>query len=257
MPSKKSPLLSIVIPVFNEGNNLKVLLPVVEALVLTPHEVLIAHDIPDDTSVPVVNDLRKKYPSISLVHNTLGRGVINAVKSGVANAKGDYVLIIAADDLGPVLAIEDMVLLMGEGCDLVNATRYAHGGKNVGGVFLSRLLSTVANRIFALISGSRLSDPTFGVKMFSRKKFQEITLVSRPIGWAFSFEFALKAQAAGWRLGEVPLISLNRLYGDGKSSFRLNWIREYMRWFLFGIMKLHKKGIKQPRIRLSHGLSPK
>ena len=132
----------------------------------------------------------------------------------------------------------NMIALMDKGCDLVNGTRYKHGGKNAGGVFISRLLSTTANNIFHVLSGSSLTDPTFGVKMFKRAKFNELSLESKPVGWAVSFEFAIKAQAAGWKLGEVPLISLNRLYGKGKSTFRLNWVREYMKWFLFGITRL-------------------
>ena len=172
------------------------------------------------------------------MHNKLGRGVINAIKSGVNEALGDYVLIIAADDIGPPLAINDMLALMDQGVDLVNATRYAHGGKNIGGVFASRILSTIANKFFYVLSGSKLTDPTFGVKMFKRKKFNELKLESKPVGWAVSFEFAIKAQALGWKLGEVPLISLNRLYGAGKSSFKINWIKEYFKWFIFGVKHL-------------------
>lgn len=230
--------LSIVMPVLNEGSNLKVILPVLESMTHVPHEILVVYDIANDNSIPVVKAMQKNYPRLRLVYNRLGRGVINAIKSGVKEANGSYVLTIAADDIGPPLAINDMIALMDKGCDLVNGTRYKHGGKNAGGVFISRLLSTTANNIFRGLSGSSLTDPTFGVKMFKRSKFNEINLESRPIGWAVSFEFAIKAQAAGWKLGEVPLISLNRLYGKGKSSFRLNWVKEYMKWFLFGIRKL-------------------
>lgn len=236
--------LSIIIPVLNEGVNLKMLLRILKAVVDTPHEVLVVHDLTNDDSIPVVKVMQKSYPGLKLVHNKLGRGVINAIKSGVANASGKYVLTIAADDIGPLLAIEDMVALMDEGCDLVNATRYAHGGKNIGGVFISRSLSTLANRLFCMLSGSKLTDPTFGVKMFKREKFNQLNLESRPVGWAVSFEFAIKAQAANWKLGEVPLISLNRLYGEGKSSFRLNWVREYLRWFFYGIGNLTLSGKK-------------
>ncbi len=236
--------LSIVIPVLNEGVNLKILLPILEAIVETPHEVLIVYDIPDDDSVPVVKQLQKKFHSLKLAHNALGRGVINAVKTGVNNAVGKYVLTIAADDIGPLLAIEDMAALMDEGCDLVNATRYAHGGKNIGGVFLSKLLSTAANKMFHIMSGSSLTDPTFGVKMFRKEMFNKLGLESNPVGWAVAFEFAIKAQAAGWKLGEVPLISLNRMYGEGKSSFRLNWLIEYLKWFLWGMRNLLFSGKK-------------
>lgn len=237
--------LSIVIPVFNEGVNLKMLLPILEAVVETPHETLIVHDIPNDDSIPVVKSLQKKYTSLKLVHNTLGRGVINAVKSGVNVAMGDYVLIIAADDIGPSLIINEMIYLMGKGCDLVNATRYAYGGKNIGGVFMSRTLSIIANRLFQVLAGCALTDPTLGVKMFRRSLFRNIKLESKPVGWAVSFEFAMKAQAAGWKLGEVPLVSLNRIYG-GKSSFKLGpWVAEYTRWFLWGLRNLRSANNKK------------
>jgi glycosyltransferase involved in cell wall biosynthesis len=230
--------LSILIPVLNEGSNLKVILRILKAMVDVPHEVLIVYDMPNDDSIPVVKNMQKNYGGLRLVHNTLGRGVMNAIKSGVNAALGDYVLIIAADDIGPTLSINDMVVLMDNDVDLVNATRYAYGGKNIGGVFISILLSTVANKLFHTLSGSKLTDPTFGVKMFRRLKFRQINLESKPVGWVVSFEFAIKAQNAGWKLGEVPLISLNRLYGKGKSSFRLNWIKEYFKWFLWGTKNL-------------------
>src|SRR3989338_4467473 len=249
--------LSVVMPVLNEGVNLKVILPILKALIDIPHEVFIVYDIPNDSSIPVVKSMQKKYPGLKLVYNKIGRGVINAMKSGVREANGSYVLTIAADDIGPPLAINDMMALMDKGCDLVNGTRYKHGGKNAGGVFISRMLSTTANNIFHVLSGSALTDPTFGVKMFKRAKFNELNLESKPVGWAASFEFAIKAQASGWKLGEVPLISLNRLYGKGKSSFKLNWIREYMKWFLFGIRKLWLRKKNKVIVRIHENLRVK
>jgi len=242
--------LSILIPVLNEGINLKVLLKILKAIVDVRHEVLIVYDIPNDDSIPVVKAMQKNYPGLRLVHNKLGRGVINAIKSGVNEASGDYVVIIAADDIGPPLAINDMVALMEEDVDLVNATRYAYGGKNIGGVFASRILSIIANKLFYILSGSKLTDPTFGVKMFKREKFKQLRLESEPIGWGVSFEFAIKAQAAGWKLGEVPLISLNRLYGKGKSSFRFNWLLQYLKWFLWGIKNLLFSGKKSKKVKI-------
>ncbi len=244
MPNTK---LSIVIPVFNEGVNLKILIPILESIVETHHEVLILYDIENDDSIPVAKSLQKKYMNLKLVHNTLGRGVINAIKSGVKNSSGEYALTIAADDIGPLLAIEDMVVLMDQGMDLVNATRYAHGGRNIGGIFISRILSTAVNKLFYVFCGSSLSDPTFGVKMFKRQKFNELKLEAEPVGWAVAFEFAIKAQAAGWKLGEVPLISLNRMYGEGKSSFRFNWAKEYSKWFFWGMKHLLFSG-KRSRV---------
>ncbi len=234
--------LSILMPVLNEGVNLKIILKILQATIDVLHEVLIVYDIPDDDSIPVVKNMQKNYPRLRLLHNKLGRGVSNAIKAGVNAAVGDYVLIIAADDIGPVLAVDDMIYLMDHGCDFVSATRYAYGGKNIGGFFISRFLSTIANKLFYVLSGSVLTDSTLGVKMFRRSLFKEIKLESKPVGWVVSFEFAIKAQLLGWKLGEVPMISINRFYG-GKSSFKFGpWVVEYTKWFLWGLKHLYLAG---------------
>ena len=243
--------LSVIIPVLNESINLKMLLPILKGIVNSTYEILIVYDISNDDSIPTVKVMQKKYPRLKLVHNELGRGVINAIKSGVNNAVGNYVLIIAADDFGAIFAINDMVSLMDDGCDLVNGTRYAYGGKNITDSLISKFLSTIANKMFHTLSGSVLTDPTLGVKMFRRLRFNQINLKSKPVGWAVSFEFAMKTQLAGWKLGEVPLISLNRIYG-GKSSFKLGpWIVEYTKWFLWGLIKLpHLKTKRKVLLRI-------
>ena len=78
--------------------------------------------------------------------------------------------------------------------------------------------------------------------MFSKELFYKLDLDSNNVGWAITFEMAIKAQFVNIPLGEVPLISIDRLYG-GKSSFQLGpWVKEYSRWFFWGI----KKSIKNP-----------
>jgi|TARA_B100001971_G_C18102376_1_gene489601 glycosyltransferase involved in cell wall biosynthesis len=242
--------LSILMPVLNEGINLKIMLKILKATIDMPHEVLVVYDMPNDDSIPVVKAMQKDYPMLRLVHNKLGKGVINAIKAGVDAAIGEYVLLIAADDIGPVLAVDDMISLMDEGCDLVNATRYAYGGRNMGGIFISRILSKISNKLFYVLSGSALTDPTLGVKMFRRSLFNQLKLESKPVGWAVSFEFAIKAQLAGWKLGEVPMISINRFYG-GKSSFKFGpWVVEYTKWFLWGFKHLHSSGRLRQKLQV-------
>ena len=230
--------LSIVIPVLNEGENLKALIKILKSIVDYDNEILVVYDIDGDNSIPVVKNLQENYPNLRLVHNEIGRGVINAIKSGVKSAVGKYVLLIAADDIGSLLSINDMVFLMDQGCELVNATRYAYNGRHIGGVFVSSIISRMANNLFYILSGSSLTDPTLGVKMFNRSQFNELNLQSRPIGWAVSFELAIKAQIANWKLGEVPVTSLNRIFGKSKSSFKLKLLGEYLKWFWFGVKML-------------------
>jgi len=74
--------------------------------------------------------------------------------------------------------------------------------------------------------------------MFRRHQFNELTAASRSVGWSVAFEMAIKAQLIGLVLGEVPIISIDRLYG-GESTFRLGpWTVAYLRWFVWGLLEL-------------------
>lgn len=230
--------LTILLPVRNEGINLRTMLKMLRGMVEVPHEVLVVHDDASDDSVPVVAGLRQAYPNVFTVKNELGPGVVNAIRAGVQQARGRYVLIFAADEVGPVLAIDDMLSLMASGCDLVSCTRYAHGGRRLGGSVIGGFLSRRANRLFNGLAGSAFTDATTGVKMFRREIFDALELESPPIGWVVAFEIAIKAELKGLRLGEVPIISIDRLYG-GTSTFRLGpWFIEYLKWFIRGAVRL-------------------
>jgi len=137
--------------------------------------------------------------------------------------------------------------LMDQGCQLVSCTRYAHGGRRLGGSVIGGVLSRIANRLFHVMAGSVLTDCTTGIKMFRRDDFDRLQLESRPIGWAVAFEIAIKAHVLGFTLGEVPIISIDRLYG-GKSTFNLSaWMTEYLRWFLWGLTharRSQRKGLR-------------
>jgi dolichol-phosphate mannosyltransferase len=230
-------MLSILLPVRNEGINLRIMLKILRAVVDLPHEVLVVYDSAADESIPVIDDVRKNYPELRGVQNTLGNGVVNAIRCGVASSQGDVILIFAADEVGPVLAIEDMIALIQDGCDFVSCTRYAHGGRRLGGSAIGGFLSYWANWLFHRLAGSPFTDATTGIKMFRKEIFPSLKLESRPVGWTVAFEMAIKAHHAGLRLGEVPIVSIDRLYG-GESNFRLGrWVREYSHWFLWGMRK--------------------
>ncbi len=222
-----------------------------KAMVEVSHELLIVYDFPDDDSIPVIRSMQKDWTNLRLVHNQRGSGVVNAIEAGVDAAVGDYVLLFAADEVGPLLAIEDMLALMQEGCDMVSCSRYAHGGRRLGGSIIGGVFSRFANRLFHGLAGCVMSDATTGIKLFRRSLFPDLQLEANPVGWAVTFEMAMKAQLAGWKLGEVPVISIDRLYG-GKSTFRLGpWTWEYLRWFIWGCRRLRRvPKSERPTVRI-------
>ena len=247
---KRHLTLSILLPVHDEEINVVIMLRVLGAVLDSPHEILIIHDDPNDRATYAVQKYFPNSEHIRLIHNQRGRGVSNAIQSGIDHAKGDVILLFAVDEVGPILAIKDMMALIEQGCDFVSCTRYAHGGRRLGGSFIGGTLSRVANRLFKLFSGSQLSDATTGIKMFRKSFANMMKFESAPVGWSVAFEMAIKAELSGSALGEVPIVSIDRLYG-GKSSFRLwSWISAYMRWFIWGLLKIRGEKISRPSLQV-------
>ena len=87
--------------------------------------------------------------------------------------------------------------------------------------------------------------------MVRKSFFDKVDLEANPIGWSFAFEISIKAQLLGFKIGEVPVVSVDRPFG-GQSTFKLGpWIKEYLRWFFWGIKRLNRFNRIQKRpIRL-------
>src|SRR5260370_16508876 len=141
------------------------MLKILRAFVEVPHEVLVVSASANDDSIAVVNEVHQIYPELRGIQNTLGHGVVNAIRAGIGASEGDVILIFAADEVGPVLAIEDMITLIRDGCDFVSCTRYAHGGRRLGGSLISGVLSYSANWLFHRIPPPPFPNPTTAFKI--------------------------------------------------------------------------------------------
>jgi hypothetical protein len=85
--------------------------------------------------------------------------------------------------------------------------------------------------------------------MFRRELFGRFDLTDQGRGWSFAFEMAIKAQLLGLSLGEVPIVSIDRLFG-GRSTFKpAPWIVAYLRWFIWGIRHLPPWYRPRPRLQ--------
>ncbi|HEY3072521.1 MAG TPA: glycosyltransferase family 2 protein, partial [Candidatus Limnocylindrales bacterium] len=128
--SPETPALSVVIPVYNEGENVvPTLRGVVGQTRTRPLEVLVVHDFDEDTTVPVVRRLQSELPEVRLHRNTLGRGALNAMKSGLRAARAPFVLITMGDGSDDPADIDPMYRLARDGADVVAGSRYMRGGR--------------------------------------------------------------------------------------------------------------------------------
>jgi dolichol-phosphate mannosyltransferase len=243
-----SPVLSVVVPVRNDAPSVQVMVPILRAVIEVPNEVLVVYDDPADACVPVIGRLRERFPSLRGIRNDVARGLLPALHVAVAAARGNYVLIYAADEIGPVLAINRMLRLMEQGCEFVSATRYASGGRRYGGSLLGHFLSLAGNTLFRLCSATALSDSTTGMKMFRRDVFPQLKLTGIGAGWSCAFEMSIRAQLLGLKLGEVPIVSIDRLFGGDSTFSPLPWIVAYSKVFLWGAVQMPPWYNPRPRL---------
>lgn len=224
-----APELSVVIPVFKEGEAVEPVLRALTAGVTSPHEVLVVYDYDEDPTVLVIDRLAAEIPSIRGLRNDLGRGVLNAMKAGIAASSGQYVLISMSDGSDEPHVVDSMVALARDGADVVAASRYMKGGRQLGGPPVKRLMSRVAGLTLHWFAGVPTHDPTNNFKLYSRRFLDDVAIESTA-GFELALELTVKATLAGRRVAEVPTTWRDRTAGE--SNFKLRkWLPHYLHWY--------------------------
>lgn len=221
--------LSIVVPVYREGEAARATLAALAARAPGPHELLVVHDEADDPTLPVIEALRRAHPQVRAVHNTLGRGPAWALRAGFQEARGEAVLVTMADASDELDDIAPMLARLEAGDDVVAASRYMPGGRQLGGPRLKVFLSRTAGRSLHALIGLPTHDPTSSFKLYRRSMLERLDLES-DAGFELALEITVKAFLAGYRVGEVPTTWRDRV--EGKSNFKLvRWLPRYLRWY--------------------------
>ncbi len=221
--------LSIVTPVFKEGEAVEPVLRAMTAGVRTPHEILVVYDFDEDPTVPVIERLAAELPTIRGLRNDIGRGVLNAMKAGIAASSGEYVLISMSDGSDEPHVVDPMVELARGGADVVAASRYMKGGRQLGGPRFKRLMSRTAGLTLHWFAAVPTHDPTNNFKLYARRFLDRVTIESTA-GFELALELTVKATLAGRKVAEVPTTWRDRT--AGQSNFKLRkWLPHYLHWY--------------------------
>ncbi len=231
---KRTIKISIVLPVFNEGENIAKQIEELEKTIKTSHEILVIYDFDEDNTVPVVKGLKNKYSNILLIKNTYGKGLINAVKTGFKISRGEVIVVMPADLADNPNTINKMYRKIREGYDVVGATRYAKGGKKIGGGYFKSLLSRAAGMLTPVLLNIPITDISNGFKMYKASLLKNMIIESSG-GWEFSMEIVIKANNLGYKITEVPTIWKNRTSGVSKFKL-LKWLPKYLKWYASGFL---------------------
>ncbi|KLO32782.1 glycosyltransferase [Mycobacterium haemophilum] len=224
-------LVSVVLPVFNEGENIQVCVRgLTEALAETPHELIVCYDYDEDSTLPALAAMPDRPTTVRLVRNSLGKGVANALIAGFAAARGDVIVSTMADLSDPPSVIPLMAAKIREGCDVVSGSRYMPGGFQRGGPRLKGLMSRTAGLSLHYLGGMPTHDVTTNFRAYSRRFLDEVPVESVR-GFEVGLELTTKAHLLGFRIDEVPSGWHDRVAGTSKFDL-VGWLPAYLRWYV-------------------------
>lgn len=233
----------VVIPTYNEKENIESILRYVMALQGDFHVLVIEDNSPDGTAA-IVKSLMKEFPNRLFIEERkgklgLGTAYIHGFKWALAR-NYDYIFEMDADfSHNP----DDLVRLY-EACK--NGADVAIGSRYVGNVIrvvnwpMGRvMMSYYASKYVRIITGLKITDSTAGFMCYRRKVLETIWFEKiKFIGYAFQIEMKLTASKLGFRVVEVPIVFTDRTVGTSKMS------RGIFREAVFGVIKLRFKNIQ-------------
>ena len=227
------PDVDVVIPVYNEGENI---IPTLESLrrcLEYRARVLICYDHDDDNTLPAVAGYAEAPLQIRFVRNR-GRGVLGAVKTGLAETTAACVVTMPADDDYNAARVNEMIRRSREGYDIVVASRFMRGGGGlVGCPWLKAVMVQAADWFMRYVARLPTHDASNGFRLFSRRVVEQIPIESQ-VGFAYSIELLVKAHRLRWPIVEVPVEWHQRKAGQSRFQI-VRWLPQYLKWLSYAL----------------------
>jgi glycosyltransferase involved in cell wall biosynthesis len=223
------PRVSVVVPVYNEGESIIGFLDLLFDAITLPCEVLAVYDTPDDSTLPYLEKYARQEPRLVPTFNTYGRGPAKALRFGLEHAAADVIVVTMADGSDDPQQIDQLTHLVERGVVVAAASRYMHGGQQVGGPVVKSALSRLAGLSLHWLGRVGTRDATNSFKAYSAEYVRKVGIES-DAGFEVGIEMVAKARRRRLPVAEVPTIWLDR--GTGQSNFKVGaWIPRYLRWY--------------------------
>ena len=223
------PFIQIMVPVYNEGSGILLFYEALTSSRVHFDDLKFVYDMDEDTSLPYIYELSKNDNRIGALKNTIGRGVVNALRMGFMQAKPGPFIVLMADNSDKFSIIPDMISLWKGGCAVVVPSRYMEGGKQHGGPLFKKFLSGLSGKVLNLV-GFPTSDPTNNFKLYDGEWLSKQTIESDG-GFEVALELTGKAFCQGLKIRQLPTEWWDRT--QGQSNFKLwKWLPKYLRWYL-------------------------
>ena len=217
---KNSPFYSILLPTYNERENLPIVVALIEKyLDRIRHEIIIIDDnSPDGTQEVAVELQHQLGPEKIVLKPRAGKlGLGSAYVHGSQFARGDFIFIMDVDLSHHPRYLPSFIEKQKEGnYDVVTGSRYATGGGVAGWNLKRKVISCGANYLTQLLLRPPVSDVTGSFRLFRKSVFDLLIKQCQSKGYVFQMEIIVRAVKANFRLAEVPIVFVDRIYGESK-----------------------------------------
>lgn len=238
--STRSRSLSVIIPTYNESQNITRMLDII-SLSLHPEtnaEIIVVDDNSPDGTGRIVEEYARKsrargWCEIRLVNRKEEKGLSSAILAGIRASVGEAVVVMDSDFSHPPETIAKMIEeLKSSDCDIVVASRYVKGGSITGWPFKRKLISKGATKIAQRSLGIKIKDPMSGFFAFRRHVIRNIKFEA--IGYKLLLEILVKAKEA--KVREIPYNFTDRRTGDSKldRSVIFDYIKSVWNLYRYG-----------------------
>lgn len=234
--------LVVVIPTYNEAENLKQMASALFDLPLEDLHLLIVDDNSPDGTGEIANELTRQNPRISVLHRSeklgLGSAYIQGFQLALKNG-AEYIAQMDCDFSHNPLKLVELVKTAEAGSDLVIGSRYVAGGQlDETWSFWRKALSAFGNHYARTILGLRVRDVTGGFRVWRREMLGAMPLSEiKSNGYVFQVEMTYVASKLGAEIVELPIYFAERKYGKSKMSFRIQAEAAIRVWKLKNIHK--------------------
>ena len=206
--------LSVIIPCFNEEQNIETILTKVDSVTLNDveKEIIIVDDYSTDNSRTILSNIKKSNYKIVFHEKNMGKGA--AIRTGINYATGDYIIIQDADlEYNPEEYNNLLVPLLNNECDVVYGSRFSHEGYKKG-YFGNRIANKILTKFSNLFTHYKLTDMETCYKLFKSEIIKEIQLQENRFG--FEPEVTAKLSKKKAKIVEVPIQYNPRTKEEGK-----------------------------------------
>lgn len=233
--------ISVIVPVYNEPQNILNTLERIESHISLDKEILVIYDHDSDTTLAVLDKIKDRFGDLKVIKNNIYPGPSGALITGFNEASKTYTLVMMADLCDDLSEIETVIKKCSNNVEVISFSRFSAGGSAIlnkpkarfNRVFFKHYLKIILPKLasFFLYSfgGLVINDPTNSYKLYSTKMLKNLDLKSK-VSFSVTLEIVMKAKAMGYSFYEIPTKWTDREFGVTNFPLVKSLIA-YLPWF--------------------------